>query len=175
VLLAYLFLQVLFQEALPTGMLFVLMVAFGARMIYPVSFDDRNFTHYRLGGILTALAGSLGNFVLAFFSIIIMRFLISSHLPKAAITTFFDIIRNLIDIAIIFGLIDLIPVPPFDGGRMLPYILPLKWHGIIAFLEEYSFFIFIILFFVPGINQLFFGTLWFLSMFVKHAMLSIIF
>jgi Zn-dependent protease len=175
VLSVYLIVGLIFSETLPREMLFILLVTFGARMIIPIPINDSNFRHYVWGGIVTSLSGAIGNFLLALCAMIITRLLMVMPLPAYALISFLGIIKTLVNIAVIFGLLDLVPLPPFDGGRLLRYVLPYSKQYIVLWLEEYSFFILLILFFAPGISDLFFGTLSVASGYIKSFMFSVIF
>ena len=50
----------------PMGLLFLIIFRIG--WAKPVRFDQRNFKHPRLYSVLTAFAGPVSNFVLAFFN-----------------------------------------------------------------------------------------------------------
>ncbi len=171
----YFVVGLIFAESLPYDMLFVLLVAFGARMIIQVPIDEHNFRNYKLGGILTSLAGAIGNFLLAFCSMILMKIMFSITLPGYVLVTFLKIIKAIINTSLLFGLLNLMPLPPFDGGRMLRYIIPYSRQYIVSFLEDYSFFILLILFFAPGISDMFFGTLSSLRGYIKEMMFLILF
>ncbi len=179
ILFALFFLGWMLSETLPRGMLVLMLLAFGIRWTIPISINDSNFKHYRLGGILTSLSGSLGNFVLAFFMILLGKIL-ATHVfletsARYVSVTIFELLRAVIDIAVWFGVIDLIPIPPFDGGRALRYLLPHSQQHIVDWLEEYSLFIILILFFVPFISDFFWGALHMFNLYVKALMIKLLF
>jgi Zn-dependent protease len=172
VLVVYFAIASIFSESIPRGILFIIMVAFGAHMIMPVPIDDRNFKHHKLGGILTALAGPFANFSLAMCAILIMRFTLLLTLPKYVFVSVFGVLKSIIDIAVIFGVIDLIPLPPFDGGKLLRYIFPESMQPVIEWLEAYSFIILVVLFFAPIISDGFFAAISVVAAIIKQLMLS---
>ena len=53
---------------------------------------------------------------------------------------------------IVFAVFNMIPLPPFDGSKVLRYFLPYKVKQAFDMLERYSFII-IIIFFVTGIGS----------------------
>ena len=165
----------LFTKILPRGMLLLLLIAVGARWTIPIPIDDNNFKWYKLGGIISSLAGSLGNFFLAFFMLILIRFFAFDNLPKYILLTLVDFFKAVIDISIFFGILDLIPLPPFDGGRILKYMLPYNKRYIVDWLKEYSLFIILILFFMPGISDIFWGGINLLHVGIKKQMFRILF
>lgn len=172
VLLGYLIIGVMFTEPLPANIFFIILVTFGARMIIPVTIDDSNFKNFRLGGIVTSISGSIGNFILAIFAILLLKALFFLSLPNYALVSIMGILTSTLDIAILFGVINLIPLPPFDGGRLLRYILPTSQQHIVAWLEEYSLFIVIVLFFAPFVNDVFFSMLSGACVVIKRLLLS---
>jgi len=174
-ILVFFFVGGLLGDSLPRAILFILLITFGARWTVPVTIDDRNFKHYKLGGIITALSGSFGNFVLAAVAIACMKILLAFSLPKYAASTLFELLRTLIDLSIIFGVLDLIPLPPFDGGRVLRYALPESKQHIVAWLEEYSLFIVLVVFFLPGVSDLFFGCISSMSSLIKRGLFKLFF
>jgi Zn-dependent protease len=165
----------LFSGIIPRGILLLILILFGIRLTFPVPVDERNFKHYRIGGIATSLAGFTSSIILSLFSIILMKSIFCLSLPSYVVVTSLEICNGLIDLAILFGIIDLIPLPPFDGGRLLKYMLPTSQQYIISWLEEYSLFIVLFIFFVPGISDIFWGGLSTLSAIIKHLLFSLFF
>jgi Zn-dependent protease len=175
ILAAFFVITAFFSSAIPRTVMLIMLVMMGVRWTYPVQIDDSRFTNYRLGGIVTTLAGAFSNFLLAFMSTGILKIIMQFDLPQAALMSFAGIFTTLISIAIFFGLIDLIPLPPFDGGRLLRYVLPYRKQHIVQTLEEYSFFIMLVLFFAPVISNIFFGGLSIAAIVIKKFFSSIFF
>lgn len=165
----------LFFTLIPRALLLMFLVMLGVRWTNQIPIDERLFKHYRLGGTLTSIAGSLGNFILAFFATGCLKLVLRDTLPPYAIVTFVEIFKTVIDISLFFGVLDLIPLPPFDGGRALRYLLPRSSQPIVDRLEEYSLYIFLILFFAPGISDLFFGGIFWTVMNIKQLMFVVFF
>jgi len=116
----------------------------------PVMVDDRNFKNRARGTMLTALAGPLSNFILALLLTIIYKILIEVGVFTMATTGALSIVADMLSIAIsfniVFGVFNLIPLPPLDGSKVLAYFLPQKLRGYMYILERYSFIIIIVLF-----------------------------
>jgi Zn-dependent protease len=165
----------LFYTVLPPAILLILLILLGVRWTIPVPIDETQFSNYRLGGILTSLSGSLANFVLAFLSIGLLKVCLIPSFPQYVLITLFQIFDTLIYTALFFGIMDLIPLPPFDGGRLLHYLLPYRLRFIVSWLEEYSLYIFLILFFVPVISDIFFGIIATLATIMKASMTRVFF
>ncbi|MFH1832055.1 MAG: site-2 protease family protein [bacterium] len=164
-----------FEGIIPYGMLLLLLLALGIRWTYPIPIEETNFKRYRLGGILTAFSGSIGSLFLAFIFLCIMRLLSLFTLPEYAFLSITKLLSATVDLAIWFCVLDLIPLPPFDGGRALRYIIPYSKQYIVDWLEEYSFYIMIALFFLPGVSNIFWAILYALQFIIEKALISIVF
>jgi Zn-dependent protease len=171
----FFFLGGFFYDVIPRAILLILLIVLGVRWTIPVPIDDTQFTRYRLGGIITSLSGPLSNFLLAFIATGLLRLSLWEGFPHYIVVTLFEILRTVIDVALFFFVLDMIPLPPFDGGRMLRYLLPQSAQHIVHWLEEYAFFIFLILFFAPGISDIFCGSLISISVVIKRLMFMIFF
>ena len=71
-----------------------------------------------------------------------------------------NMLLYVIQFNIVFGIFNLIPLPPLDGSKVLAYFLPQRARGFMYTLERYSFFIILIIYFTnltsyiitPGYN-----------------------
>ncbi len=137
-----------FKHIDPMG--FICMLLFRVGWGKPVMVDDRNFKNRARGTMLTALAGPLSNFILALLLTIIYKILIEVGVFTIATTGALSIVADMLSIAIsfniVFGVFNLIPLPPLDGSKVLAYFLPQKLRGYMYTLERYSFIIIIVLF-----------------------------
>lgn len=108
----------------PIGTLMMLVAGFGwAR---PVPVDMRYFRCPKLGMAVTALAGPVSNFVLAYLALLL----------RAAVIPFYELSGNAVlgelivfcvriaSLSIGLGLFNLIPIPPLDGSKILEGVLP---------------------------------------------------
>jgi len=168
----------LFAGALPRAFLLMMLILFGIRWTIPVPIDLRVLRiagRERIGGIATTLAGSLGNFFVAALAVPLLRLILWEGMPPYVVKTFSDILVTLIDIALFFCVLDLIPLPPFSGGRALRYILPASAHDVIDWLERNSLFILLALIVLPGISDVFFGMVHFFVLFLKEILFRLFF
>ncbi len=172
VLFGYFLIGIIFPDPLPRNIFFIILITFGARMITPVPVDDRNFKRFKLGGIITSLSGSIGNFLLAIMATLLLKSLFLIGLPNYALISLMGIVTTTLDIAILFGVLNLIPLPPFDGGRILRYVVPPSKQHVVSCLEDYSLFIFLFIFFAPGVSDVFFAMLSMVSIALKKILLS---
>ncbi len=168
-------LGVIFVNQIPRMLLFIMIILLGVRWSYQVPIDDTEFRHYRLGGFLTTMAGPIGNFLCAFISFPILKLILVSSIPPYMVTTFVEILRTLIDVSLFFFILDLIPIPPFNAGRALRYILPKSSQHFLDLLEFYSIFIFLVLILVPGISDIFFGIVHFGVIVTKELLVRLFF
>lgn len=138
-----------FKHIDPMG--FLCIALFGVGWGKPVMIDDRNFKNRAKGTMLTALAGPVSNLLLALLFTIILKLLIMTGVLTTVATTtiggiFFTMFLYTIQFNIIFGIFNLIPLPPLDGSKVLEYFLPQKLKGIMYTLERYSFIIILVIF-----------------------------
>ena len=114
------------------GLLMMVVVGFG--WAKPVPVDPRYFKHPKQGMAITALAGPISNFVLAYLSALVYSGLYAVMVVKGETTglalalEFFSV---LILLNIGLGIFNLIPFPPLDGSKVLAMFLPdrlyLQW------------------------------------------------
>ena len=117
----------------------------------PVMVDDRSFKKRGKGNMLVALAGPLFNLALALVITIVLKVLMEVGALAAMVTSnvgaiITDILFLTIEFNIIFAVFNLIPLPPFDGSKVLYYFLPYKAKQWFDKLEIYSFWILLVLF-----------------------------
>ncbi len=94
---------------------FIMMLFFGFGYAKPVAVNMMNFKHPKRGMALTALAGPVSNFLLAFVVLLIFGFVY----PVASQTVLYDILARTAVLSISLGLFNLIPIPPLDGSKVV--------------------------------------------------------
>ena len=103
----------------------------------PVPIDVRRFRRPSLGLAVTALAGPLSNFLIAFLVLAGGRLLLEHGGESAAVTY---TVLALIYIAVLslgLGLFNLIPVPPLDGSKIVLSFLPERIRYAVLRRERY--------------------------------------
>lgn len=153
----------LFGGGFTRSMLYMMLIILGVRWSYHAPFDARKFRNMKLGVIMTVLAGSLGCFLLVYVSLCIIKYVPFASMSLGASKTLMSIVGATISLASYFGILTLLPFPPFYGGQILQYILPYSKQWIVEWLEEYSLFILLALFVVPFVSDVFFGFISLLS------------
>ena len=147
----------------PFGCIMLLFLGIGWGK--PVTVDDRNFKDSRKGMMLTSLAGPASNLLLAILVTIILKLLMVFGVMNSIINSntgniILNMLLYVIQFNIVFGIFNLIPLPPLDGSKVLAYFLPQRARGFMYTLERYSFIIIMIIYFTnltsyiiaPGYN-----------------------
>lgn len=88
----------------------------------PVPINPSNFKHPVRDSALTALAGPVSNFVLALVFGVLIKYL-GGYLPGFVVGQLWWIF----DLSVVWGIFNLFPVPPLDGGKILGLIMPRKY------------------------------------------------
>jgi len=92
----------------------------------PVPVNDNNLRHPRVDMALVAIAGPIANLLMAFIWAGIARIGVSVELEAISLPLIYMGIAG-ISINLVLALINLIPIPPLDGSRVLACLLPPKW------------------------------------------------
>ena len=136
----------------PFGFLLILLCGFGWSK--PVFTDSRYYKHPKRDSIIVALAGSLGNFLLAFICLILYKFIGTYILANKFISPLLNIIDYTIFINISLGIFFLLPIPPLNGFKILEELIGYKHYNVLQFMQQYGFFILILLMFTNVLNMI---------------------
>ena len=127
----------------PLGTLMLFLFGFGWGK--PVPVDYYNLRQPRRDAALISLAGPLSNLVLAIFISLVWRLGIYLSPPSGQILSFFFL--PLLQLNLILGVFNLLPLNPLDGGKILTGLLPSpQSEAVERFLESYSLILLILLF-----------------------------
>ena len=100
----------------------------------PVPISIHNFKNLRRDTILVTLAGPLSNFVMAL--IWLGGLLLATSIPDPAIQKSLLVVSLLgVKINIILGILNLLPIPPLDGSKIITVLMP---RGISTRIFEYE-------------------------------------
>jgi len=113
------------------GMLFLLLFGFGWGK--PVQFDPYNLKNPQKDAALISIAGPVSNFILAILLSILLRLLILFEL-NFLITIGMFIFLPMIQMNLVLGVFNLLPIHPLDGFKIVAGILPKEkaqeWYGL---------------------------------------------
>lgn len=141
---------------LPIAILILTNFQFVFGFAKPVPINSRNFSRPMRDEALVAAAGPLTNFLMAiawtlFYKLIQMLVAVNSP--------FYEIFTVLAQAGVLTNLllsfINLIPIPPLDGSRILASTLPTKYAIKYLKIEPYGYIILIVLLLSGLLNQLF--------------------
>jgi Zn-dependent protease len=116
-------------------------IAFMFGWAKPVPVDARRFPDPRRDMALVAAAGPLANFILAFIAALALR-----AVPLDSVIALFLV--DFLMFNIVLGLFNLIPLPPFDGGRIAVGVLPLPMARALAQVERAGLLLILLVIFV---------------------------
>ena len=126
----------------------ICMLLFRVGWAKPVPINARNFKNPKRDFALVALAGPAANLILGFFCAFFYLLALSSLIKNGGTTEFgANLLVNLTEflgsffaINIGLGLFNLLPIPPFDGSRLLNVILPPKTYFAVMKYERQIYF-----------------------------------
>ncbi len=127
------------------GTLALFWVGFGWAKPVPVDYD--RLSRNRFGFFSVSLAGCAANVFIAMVAIFLLEFENIHAVPLLA-----KILPILALINITLGALNLIPLPPLDGSKVLMSFLPKTARLSLARIEPYGFFILILLIFTGLLN-----------------------
>lgn len=102
----------------------------------PVPYNPYNFTNQKWGEAIVAAAGPAANIFIA----LVFTVLVHSAETLGLSTTFMILAVQIIMLNIFLALFNLVPIPPLDGSKILPKLLPFslayKYEGFRRFMEQ---------------------------------------
>ncbi len=141
--------------ALPLALLAIAKLFGGGGILFgwakPVPVNFANLRDPKSGMFWVAAAGPLSNLAMALLWAIVLKTGLS--IPQV----YFSMPLVLIGAAgifvnVIFMVLNLLPLPPLDGGRILVSVLPRKLANAVSRLERYGFVILIVLLFTGALG-----------------------
>lgn len=127
----------------PIGTICMIFFHFG--WAKPVPINSRYFKKPRRDMALTAAAGPIMNFILAFVGVLVCRILTKIFVAFPAQSDFVYYIQyaaltlfsyfHMLNLSL--GVFNLIPIPPLDGSRIFYIFLPPKWYFGVMKYEKY--------------------------------------
>lgn len=130
---------------IPVTLLIISQGSFAFGWAKPVPVDVRNFKNPQKDMALVALAGPMANLAMAVLWILLLLFSIKI-LPQGYLAS---LLGGMAEIGVMFNLIfmtlNLLPIPPLDGGRVLSGVLPQNQAIVFNKIEPYGMWIIIFL------------------------------
>jgi Zn-dependent protease len=131
----------------PIGTLMLFLAGFGWAKPVPVNFN--NIPDRRKGLIFVSSAGIVANILFAFIALLFVRLFSTS---SSGIT--FILVYYVVQINITLAALNLIPIPPLDGSKILMGFVSERTQYFLARLEPYGFFIIIGFLYLGILNPL---------------------
>jgi len=119
----------------------------------PVPVDPRNFKRPLQDMAIVALAGPVSNLIMAFIWALIIRLgiFIGTNAETVSLPLIYTGVAG-ISINLVLAMINLLPIPPLDGSRILTGILPNYWAWQYNRLERYGFILLLVLLYTKILN-----------------------
>lgn len=111
----------------------------------PVPVDFRRLRNPKKDMLWVAAAGPASNFVMAIFWALVLKFSVDA--PDEFVLPMALMAKAGVTINIVLMVLNLLPLPPLDGGRIAVSLLPMNLARPFAQIERYGFIILIILLF----------------------------
>ena len=135
------------------GLLLISSAGFIFGWAKPVPVDPRNFKNPRKDMAIVALAGPVSNLLMAFAWALIIRIGLVIEIPAVTMPLIYMGMAG-ITINLVLALINLIPIPPLDGSRIVTGFLPNRLARQYNKLERYGFLVLIALMYTGGLSFL---------------------
>ncbi len=136
----------LFGTLIIPGLLLLSGTGFIFGWAKPVPVDPRNFKNPRRDMAIVALAGPVSNILMAVCWALTARLgvMIGASTEAISLPLIYSGIAG-ISINLVLALLNLLPIPPLDGSRILTGVLPSYWAWQYNRLERYGFIILLVL------------------------------
>ncbi|MCX7923298.1 MAG: site-2 protease family protein [Clostridia bacterium] len=144
------------------GFIFILLVGLG--WAKPVMTSPRHYRNPRRDDTLVSLAGPVMNLLIAFVFAVILKFVLVSgiNFNDNFNSNLYLLIVSTIQINVLLFVLNLIPIPTFDGYHILVNLLPSRNYPFLYTLERYGTLIFIILAFTGILSYIMSGPIRFI-------------
>jgi len=133
----------------PVGTILVpgLMLAFTGFVFgwaKPVPVNSRNLRNPKHDMAIVALAGPVANLLMAIGWSLFIRIALLINITEYSVPMIYVGIAGIM-INLVLGLLNLLPIPPLDGSRILSWALPGRWSYYYNQFEQYGFYLLVLL------------------------------
>ncbi|TCZ77253.1 site-2 protease family protein [Paenibacillus albiflavus] len=158
------------------GTLLFVVVGFG--WAKPVLVNPSKFRKPRLMNAIVSVLGPISNLILGFIGMVILYVMLNTGVMNSwskgasdAVMVFLTLFYNL---NILLFILNLIPIPPLDGYRILESILPPRIMAKIRPYEQWTVYILLLLVFIPPLYKVTLGPIFSLTIPITHMFEMII-
>src|SRR4051812_40073 len=125
----------------------ILFFGFGIGWAKPTPYNPMNLRGGRWGEAAVAIAGPISNFVLAIAGALPLRYILATGMQVPILT---DFLLLFVQINLVLMILNLIPIPPLDGSKILYALLnPRTVWQVRPVLEQYGLVILLAAMFLP--------------------------
>lgn len=144
--------------ALPIGMLVMSLMTVGQPFAFgwakPIPVNTRNLKNPRRDMAIVAVAGPLSNLFMAIFWVMMMPVFYGLIQDENIARGFLSMAQIGLFFNIVLMVLNLLPLPPLDGGRVLAGVVPGPMASMLDRIEPYGFLILIALLFLGVLDQI---------------------
>lgn len=126
------------------GLLLITFTGFIFGWAKPVPVDARNFKNPKNAMMLVALAGPMSNLLMAIAWALLARAGVAINMEFVSMPLIYSGVAG-ITINLVLALVNMLPIPPLDGSRILSGLLPDYWAWRYNQLERWGFLILLVL------------------------------
>lgn len=127
------------------------MLIGGVGWARPVGINPRNYRNPKVGMAISAAAGPVSNFLLAWLSMILYKVVLYSGLA-GRVSPLAMFLYDMVVMNLSLAVFNLIPVPPFDGSRIVLIFLPERLYFKAMRYERYIMLAVLALVFLGALN-----------------------
>ncbi|WP_295419724.1 site-2 protease family protein [uncultured Subdoligranulum sp.] len=127
------------------------MLIGGVGWARPVGINPRNYRNPKVGMAISAAAGPVSNFLLAWLSMILYKVVLYSGLA-GRVSPLAMFLYDMVVMNLSLAVFNLIPVPPFDGSRIVLLFLPERLYFKAMRYERYIMLAVLALVFLGALN-----------------------
>lgn len=153
----------------PVGLLCFVLTSLSGAFVFgwakPVPVDPRYFRNPVKGMMAVALAGPLTNFLLAIAFALLLA-LVLHTVPMAFLESWggTEYLLKSLQVGVLINLslawLNLLPIPPLDGSKVVAYFLPREWAWRYLRVERWGFVILIVLIVAGVLNSILVPLIW---------------